>query len=88
MAPLDIHKKLTPVPFQPIRLHLTDGASIDVTANGQAAVTLTEVTIAVDPDESGLSTRSIYVAPGHVTRVEPIQPVTPPEENQGKSRKK
>ena len=80
MAPQDILKKLNRQPFQPFRMHVSDGVSYDVNYVGQASVILTEVYVGVDPDDSGLPTRSVYIAPNHVTRIEPIQPVTPPKE--------
>ena len=81
MAPQDIRKKLTRVPFQPIRIHISDGTSFDIIENGQASMILTELTLAVDPDESGFPTRAIHFAPNHVTRIEPIPPIIPPEED-------
>jgi hypothetical protein len=74
MAPQDIFKKIKAKPFHPFRVHISDGSSYDVLDSVYAFMTSpTELAIGVDPDgESGLPQRSVYIAPNHVTRIEPI----------------
>lgn len=72
MARIDIHDKLCRQPFQPLRVHLTDGASYDIPEPEYAAVARNEMYIGVEPDEPSLPTRSIYFGTRHVTRIEPI----------------
>ncbi len=72
MAPNDIKGKLTRTPFQPLRVYISDGSSYDIQSDGIAAVNRMEMFIGVDLDESGLPSRSIYIDPRHVTRIEPL----------------
>ena len=72
MAPQDIHRKLKVEPFIPIRLYISDGSHYDVMENTHTHALPTEVAIGIDPDESGFPRKAIYIAPNHVTRIEPI----------------
>jgi len=72
MAPNDIKEKLTRKLFQPLRVYISDGSSYDIESEGIAAVNRMEMFIGIDPDASGLSRRSIYIDPRHVTRIEPL----------------
>lgn len=72
MAPQDILRKLKAQPFQPFRIFISDGATFDVTKPGHTYVALTEVFVGVDVDELDIPTKSIYIAPNHVTRIEPL----------------
>ncbi|MEM6749977.1 MAG: hypothetical protein AAF612_05850 [Planctomycetota bacterium] len=78
MAPNDSREKLTRRPFQPLRIYLSDGSSHEVSDETHATVSLMELTIGVEPDDSGLLRRAIYIDPRHVTRIEPIVPGTTP----------
>lgn len=79
MAPQDIRRLILRDPFQPLRIHISDGASYDVRDPSLVYVALTDVSIGIDPDESGLPRRSVYLAPNHVSRIEVIEPVAPAE---------
>lgn len=70
MAPNDIRAKLDRQPFQPMRIHVSDGSAYEVHHSSHAWVTRVELIIGIDPDESGLVRRSIYVDPRHVSRIE------------------
>ena len=72
MAPNDIKHKIGRVPFQPIRIILSNGMHYDILEAGIAAVTLMKMYIGVDPDDSGLPTRSIYIDSRHVSQIEPL----------------
>lgn len=72
MAPNDIRDKLNRQPFQPLRVHVSDGAAYELRHPGDAAVIQTEMYIGVEPDDSGIPRRAIYVDTRHVTRIEPL----------------
>jgi hypothetical protein len=72
MAPRDILRKLKATPFQPFSVDISDGASYDIVEPIHAYVALTEFAVGIEVDETGVPTRSIYIAPNHVTRIEPI----------------
>ena len=72
MAPQDIRKKLYAEPFRPFRVFISDGATFDVTDRADAYVSLTEFVIGTEHDEFDVPRKSIYIAPNHVTRIEPI----------------
>ena len=81
MAPQDIRRELLAVPFNPVRLYLSDGSHYDVRAPGHAYMELTRLTIGIDIDrETNLPRNSVYAAPNHVTRIEPLGPIKPPPE--------
>ena len=79
MFPRDLHKFQTAKPFRPFRIHMSDGSSYDV--NDPFFMTVTPLTLMVawEPDEGGLPTKSMYLSPDHVSRVEPL-PAAPIEE--------
>lgn len=79
MPPQEIRKHHIAKPFQPFRLHMSDGSSYDVTDPFYMTVTPLNVMVAWDPDESGLPTKSMYLSPNHVSRIEPL-PADPIEE--------
>lgn len=70
MPPQQLLKFVLDEPFIPFRLHVSDGSSYDVRHPSEIQVFLLQVSIAVDPDESGLYRRSVRIAPNHVSRVE------------------
>lgn len=76
MAPNDILRKLRRNPFQPLRVHMSDGASYDISESYFATINVTELHIGVEPDETGLPRRTIYCDARHVTRIEPL-PTSP-----------
>ena len=76
MAPQDLHKKINAQPFHPFRVHISDGASYDVIERAFVYMSITELIVGIEPDEYGVPKRSIYIAPNHVTRVEPITRAT------------
>ncbi len=73
MRPDTIRKHLRRHPFQPIRIHLSDGSSYEVRHSEFAYVTRTEVVIGIDAANDDLPESSVYCDPIHVTRIEPIR---------------
>jgi hypothetical protein len=53
-----------------LRFHLTDGMAYDVSRGSAAMILDGQLVIGVDLDADGLPSRSIYVDPHHVTRIE------------------
>ena len=72
MGPGEIKKHLRRRPFQPFRVFVSDGSSYDVRHPELAYVSRSEVVIGLDAANGDLPDRSIYIAPLHVTRIEPI----------------
>ncbi len=73
MAPQDILRQLKQTPFKPFRLHISDGSAYDVLDPFMARVELTQLWVGVKiDDETGLPLKSVYLAPNHVTRIEPL----------------
>ena len=71
MSPLEIREHLRKQPFEPFRLHESDGSSFEVPHPDIAFVTSHTVVIGSRPDEDGLPLRSTYVDPIHITPIEP-----------------
>ena len=80
MRALQIRNHVRKEPFEPIRIHISDGSHYDVRHPEMIFVTQFEIAIGVDPSEDDLPTRMIFCDPIHVTRIEPIngrKPRTP-----------
>lgn len=78
MAPQDILRQLKQVPFKPFRLFISDGSTFDVLDPSIAYVDLTQVVVGINfDDETGLPLKSAYLAPNHVTRLEPLDEAGP-----------
>jgi hypothetical protein len=78
MAPQDIRRHLQARPFRPFRLFITDGSTYDVLDPSVAYVDLAQVVIGINFDDAtGLPLKSAYVAPNHVTRLEPMDEARP-----------
>jgi hypothetical protein len=59
-------------PFEPFRIFLSDGSSLDVRHSELIVVTRTNVYVAIPSRRGGLPDKSVWVDPIHVTRVELI----------------
>ena len=59
-------------PFQPFRLHLSDGSSHEVRVPEFMYVTATTVVIGQPPVVDGVPERAVYCDPVHITRIEPL----------------
>ena len=78
MAPQDILRQLKQTPFKPFRLHISDGATYDVLDPYMAYLDLTQVVVGTRVDEeTGLLRKSIYLAPNHFRRLEPLDEPKP-----------
>jgi len=72
MRPDEVRAHLKAEPFQPIRVHISDGASYDVPHPEFMIVTRATVAVAVDLADDGLAERLVYIDPIHITRITPI----------------
>jgi hypothetical protein len=80
MRPNDVLRLLRQQPFQPFRLCLVDGSSYEIRHPDQAMVERSTVAIAgaVAHLPRPLVERDVIVALLHISRLEPIEAVTPP----------
>lgn len=73
MASQEIRQFVGRSPFMPFRLHISDGSSHDVFEPLGVYVNMLHVEVGIDLDEAtGLYRKSIWIAPNHVTRIEPL----------------
>ena len=77
MHPDDLLAALRQRPFEPFRLHITDGAAYDLMHPDMVLVTRRSVSVGVPTDEPGLFERVDKVALVHITRISPL-PLPPP----------
>jgi hypothetical protein len=83
MRPEDVYRILHQQPFQPVRVHLTDGRSYDIHHPHQAVVgkTFFDIGIAVPSLPEGIYERVESLDPADIARVEPLgttaSPVAP-----------
>jgi hypothetical protein len=80
MPPVKIREHHLMQPFRPFRVHVSDGTHYDVLDPFQMAVGMLDVYIAWEPDEGGVPTKSVFISPNHVSRIEPL-PAEPIREN-------
>ena len=73
MGPDDIRAKLDTRPFQPFRIHLSDGAAFEVRHPELAIVSKRELVVGVPPSKDALvADRLVNLSLIHITRIEPI----------------
>ncbi|MCB9851227.1 MAG: hypothetical protein H6817_11060 [Phycisphaerales bacterium] len=72
MHPVEIREHLRRQPFEPFRVHISDGTHYDVRHPEMAYVTARELYIAVKMAEDDLPEKMVWCDPLHVTRIEHI----------------
>ena len=72
MAPDDIYQRLVTRPFEPFRVHLSDGRSFEVPHPERAIVAGHRMSIAVGGPRHGLPARLIDCDPYHIVTIEPL----------------
>jgi len=72
MSPDDIYQKLRDRPFEPFRVHLSDGRSFDVPHPERAVIGGHRMTIAIGGDPDRVPDRLIDCDPYHIVTVEPL----------------
>jgi hypothetical protein len=80
MRPMDLYRILHQEPFQPVRVHLTDGRSYDISHPYQAVVGKTYFHIGIPaPDlPEGIYDYIEYLDPADVVRVDPLETMASP----------
>lgn len=73
MHPDEIYAHIRRQPFHPLRVHVTDGATFEIRHPEFALLTMTNLHIALPQDLGGIPERSVYIAPEHVTHIEPLE---------------
>jgi hypothetical protein len=75
MPPADLLRLLRRVPFEPFRIHLTDGTVYEIRHPELVIVGAASAVVAFpDPSVPGQEQSWEIIALRHVTRLEPIQP--------------
>jgi hypothetical protein len=73
MHPLEIRKAQRQVPFEPFRLHLTNGSTFDVPHPDFLMITKLAIHVAVDPVGSDdIPSQDVRISPMHITHIEPM----------------
>ena len=73
MHPLVIREAVRHVPFEPFRLHLSDGSSFDIPHQDFLTITKLAIIIAVDAGgKDDIPSGFVRVSPIHITRLEPL----------------
>ncbi len=72
MAPNDIRKLIDQEPFQPFRIHLADGKTIDVRDPSFIFVTKFAIMVGEDFDDDGWPTSGRYVNIRAITQIETL----------------
>lgn len=60
-------------PFQPFRVHLSDGKAYEVPNHDSAFVKRNEIEIGLELDKDGIMGRSVRCAILHITQIEQLQ---------------
>ena len=72
MNPVEILSQVRAQPFEPFRVHMSDGSSYEVPHPDFIQVTRYAVIIAVMPGQDQIPEKSVRCDPIHITRLEPI----------------
>ncbi len=72
MAPQEIRKHHVHRPFIPFRIVMQDGSDFLIEDPSLMGVEMLTVWVGIDPDDSGLPRRSVWLSPSHVWRIEPL----------------
>lgn len=68
----EIQQHLRNDPFLPLRVFVSDGSAYDVERREHAFLWRRRLIIGLNPAPTGVPSRSVYINPVHVTRIEPI----------------
>ncbi len=77
MRPADLRELVRKQPFEPFRLHLSNGVHYDVPHPEMVIVTRTQVVVAVGSRKEDLPEQLVYCDPLHITHIEPINGAKP-----------
>jgi hypothetical protein len=74
MSPGEIQKHQRATPFNPFRVHVSDGTAYEVREPHHIAASARIVFIGIGEVVDGVPVNSIYINPIHITRIEPLPP--------------
>jgi hypothetical protein len=72
MSPADLIRRVRAQPFEPFKLHLSDGSSFKIPHPDFITVSRKTVYVAVDPGRDDVPEKVIWCDPLHITRLEPL----------------
>lgn len=72
VSPLEIQKAVHKQPFEPFRLHLSNGSSYEIPHPDFILVTRTAVYVAMDTGEDDVPAKSVICSPLHITHLEQV----------------
>lgn len=72
MDPDDLIALVKRAPFEPIRLHLSDGATFDLLHPDQIIISRRHVAVGINEAGDGVYMRLAFLSLLHITRVEPL----------------
>lgn len=72
MRATDIHDRLKQQPFQPFRMHLTNGVQLDVRHPELVIVMRHQIIVALPTGDDDLPEKAVTCDPLHITHVEPL----------------
>jgi hypothetical protein len=78
-----VREHLRKQPFEPFRIHMSDGSSYEIPHPDFAWVTRREVMVGVPPTDK-IPEHAVYCDPLHITRIEPIVPAKPRQRRNGR----
>lgn len=74
MRSIEVQKHVLRQPFEPFRIHMSDGSRFDVPHRDFILVTRREVIVAIRQDGEDLPHHTVFCDPLHITRIEPLRP--------------
>ncbi len=78
MRPEDVREHLVTQPFEPFRLFMSDGATLDIRHPDMCIVSRSAVYVGIpDPQTSGVAVRVAHCALIHITRIETLNGTKP-----------
>jgi hypothetical protein len=82
MSPEDFMRLLRTRPFVPLRIHMTDGTTFDITHPEQVLVLRSRIDIGLQPDpETGILEKVEHCSLLHIVRIEELQSVSSGQTN-------
>ncbi len=73
MSPVELIRRVRSQPFEPFKLHLSDGSSYDVPHPDFITISRTMVFVAVNPGGDDVPEKVIWCDPIHIARLEPLK---------------
>ena len=73
MDPREINEYLRSTPFEPFRVHMSDGSYHDVRHPEMAMLSTTRLWIVKEATEEGIARRVATLSPMHVNWIEPLE---------------